>query len=799
MLSRAIRFGTALSWEFFPFDDLRCKILPTTSGALEPWNPPYPQRDSFDVSPAREKAEEDQGYNSTSTHFELTAIFEAKFGAPPHSWQLDVTEALLLGLDSIVLAGTGSGKTIPFILLLMLHTTSQGLVISPLKILQDDQASRFGALGVPGAAVNQDTWGPVIEKDLKSGRIQGILTSPEMCLKHEQFRKVLLLSLDNICYIIIDEAHCISQWGDDFRPNYCQLGKLRSFVPPTIPMLATTATMTPDALKDVQHQLDIDPHRSFFLNLGNDRSNIAYSVQLIKSAHDFNSLMPFLTQTSALPDTADDLIKTIVFVNKRATTQLAARHFSELLPEHLREHVNYLHALRSPQRRRGVMADFRSGQCCILFATETAGMRAGRAECGPSTEARALLLAEKAMFQQISKKGAKKGDATLAEDNMQDLGDSIATNIVPSAELDDGNDEADVEEEDTGLVVPVPLAEGKQWRKFVEENLHKWIETQGCRREILNTYFDNPPWTIKTPTHVCCDNCARCTQAANPPQPSALSRPTTPEPTIHSARTSPSSTPTRNGKRTIGLSSTFFNGNHDSGDNESGDDDNEAEANNKNEQQSHQVLGPEAPLHPCRGPCLATARSWLQTWRLKNKPAFMTASAFMPDKLLQAMASSKQVQTVDDMKAALDWAYTLRHGSDVIRTLKRADQWYDEELQRKKDEKDAKQCEDAAEKERQKAKERQRKAQEKEREKEAAEEQKRLEKLAKEKLQAAERQLKSLKQAEQRAAVQKVHQAKKQKMVAAVASFAVEPFTPSATPVAGSSLPSSSSTHSFQV
>lgn len=69
----------------------------------------------------------------------MTRLFEAKFGAPPHYWQLDVAEAMILGLDSLVIAGTGSGKTIPFILPLMLDTTKKGLVVSPLKVLQEDQ------------------------------------------------------------------------------------------------------------------------------------------------------------------------------------------------------------------------------------------------------------------------------------------------------------------------------------------------------------------------------------------------------------------------------------------------------------------------------------------------------------------------------------------------------------------------------------------------------------------------------------------------------------------------------------
>jgi ATP-dependent helicase YprA (DUF1998 family) len=91
---------------------------------------------------ARHKALKKDGYNSESTRRRLTELFLEHFdGAEPWSWQLDVTEAILLGVDSLVIAGTGSGKTMPFMIMmpLILDPTKKALIISPLKVLQADQ------------------------------------------------------------------------------------------------------------------------------------------------------------------------------------------------------------------------------------------------------------------------------------------------------------------------------------------------------------------------------------------------------------------------------------------------------------------------------------------------------------------------------------------------------------------------------------------------------------------------------------------------------------------------------------
>lgn len=195
-----------------------------------------------------------------------------------------------------------------------------------------------------------------------------------MCFKHDEFRAALTTStFEDICAVVIDEAHCISQWGGDFRPSYSELGRLRAFFPPNIPFFGTSATLNPSALQDLRGQLSIDPESSFFLNLGNDRHNIAYSVLPLNSTKDYAALKPLLSRTHT-PSRPDDLFKTIVFVNAVNTTQLAKRAICEWLPPDLHQYVTFLHAHRTPRARRRAMKRFRKGQARILVATEAAGM-----------------------------------------------------------------------------------------------------------------------------------------------------------------------------------------------------------------------------------------------------------------------------------------------------------------------------------------------------------------------------------------------------------------------------------------
>lgn len=98
-------------------------------------------RSQENLQKAREDALKKTKYDSAETRRQLQKIFSTRFGSTAYEWQLDVTEAILLGLDSVVIAGTGAGKTIPFMLPLLLREDKMILILSPLKVLQRDQVS----------------------------------------------------------------------------------------------------------------------------------------------------------------------------------------------------------------------------------------------------------------------------------------------------------------------------------------------------------------------------------------------------------------------------------------------------------------------------------------------------------------------------------------------------------------------------------------------------------------------------------------------------------------------------------
>lgn len=97
------------------------------------------KRSYKNLQDARDAAGRKNGYDSAKTRQDLKRLFRERFGTDPYEWQVDVTEAILLGLDSVVIAGTGAGKTMPFMMPLLLNRDKRIIIVSPLKVLQKDQ------------------------------------------------------------------------------------------------------------------------------------------------------------------------------------------------------------------------------------------------------------------------------------------------------------------------------------------------------------------------------------------------------------------------------------------------------------------------------------------------------------------------------------------------------------------------------------------------------------------------------------------------------------------------------------
>ena len=189
--------------------------------------------------------------------------------------QQEAMEAVLAGRDTLVLMPTGGGKSIIYQLPTLM---SEGLciVVTPLIALMKDQVDRLRHMGIPAVAIHSGLSSRQIDIALDNcvyGDVKFLYVAPER-LSSEMFR--LRVDRMNVSLLAVDEAHCISQWGYDFRPAYLKIKELRRLIPDT-PVLALTASATPQVAKDIMEQLAFaEPNilQTSFL-----RPNLSYSVR----------------------------------------------------------------------------------------------------------------------------------------------------------------------------------------------------------------------------------------------------------------------------------------------------------------------------------------------------------------------------------------------------------------------------------------------------------------------------------------------------------------------------------------
>ncbi|KAH9966622.1 P-loop containing nucleoside triphosphate hydrolase protein [Russula dissimulans] len=474
---------------------------------------PIPKHDSVILQSARTEATKNRGYSSEETRSEISSAFKDSFnGLEPYSRQLDVCEALLLGLDCIVIAGNGAGKTTPFIMPLLAYPTKKKVVIiispSRLNVLERDQAMRFNKIGLRATTVNRYVWNPELEEAISKLDYRVLLTSPEMCLEHSSFSKLMRSThfTKNVLAIVIDEAHCVSPWAnpDESRKHFGELGRLRSFVPTSVPFLAMSATLPPHVLSDVTYRLGFWANDTLLVNLGNHRANVTMILIKMASAKDLRAL-DFLVDEAL---SGGSLVRTVVFFNSCDMTQKGSMYLQGLLPEDRRHEVDFLHAFREARAQCKILTEFRRGVVNILCATQAAGMgmdipdiervvqfsvptslsvlnqcagRAGRS----GQHALAILLAEPSGFQ--------TSDAIIKAEPNEDSDEDLDLATFQACFL--GDDEAQVEYK-------------------MEPGVQAWCLAEGCRVEVLDQYFNNPSRSSGPSVHPCCDNCILIRRAA---------------------------------------------------------------------------------------------------------------------------------------------------------------------------------------------------------------------------------------------------------------------------------------------
>jgi len=196
--------------------------------------------------------------------------------------QLDVIDSILRGKDTLTLLPTGRGKSLCYQLPALMCGNKVAVVISPLIALMQDQVSALRAKGIGCAmlsSANSPAENYAVYDDLRNpdSGTRLLYLSPER-LATESFRNFLqeLNSSNKISFFAIDEAHCISQWGHDFRPTYTQISYLKTMFP-AIPMLALTATATLRVKADMIEQLQFKDYNFFFGTF--NRPEISYEVR----------------------------------------------------------------------------------------------------------------------------------------------------------------------------------------------------------------------------------------------------------------------------------------------------------------------------------------------------------------------------------------------------------------------------------------------------------------------------------------------------------------------------------------
>lgn len=268
--------------------------------------------------------------------------------------QLDIIQSVLDKTDTLALLPTGGGKSICYQVPALVQEGTC-IVISPLIALMKDQVNQLKARSVPAAAIFSGMSAREIDivfENACQGAYKLLYMSPERLktdLAKERLKRM------NINLIAVDEAHCISQWGYDFRPAYLEIASIKNILP-EVPILALTATATPEVAVDIQKQLGF--HKSQFFQQSFRRKNVSYSV-----LYEPNKQAKLIDILQRVPGSG------IVYVRSRGETKmLAERLFKAGIS------TSFYHAGLPAEERNKRQDDWMEGKIRVMVCTNAFGM-----------------------------------------------------------------------------------------------------------------------------------------------------------------------------------------------------------------------------------------------------------------------------------------------------------------------------------------------------------------------------------------------------------------------------------------